>query len=127
MPRRKKATAPPEPPPPTTELVVVEPAQLPGFTELDSVLLDQAVAEINDIYVSKGLEMYFVVGEYVLSTFFGGNPETFHARWKGHATFRALGERDDLRLSYSALYNAVAVVDQRRLLPADLTAKIGAS
>jgi len=69
---------------------------------------------------TKGLELYFAVGDYVLNTFFGEDPETFHTRGKGHATFPALAEREDLRLGFSALYKAVAVVEQRRLLPDNL-------
>ncbi|MBN1337596.1 MAG: hypothetical protein JXB39_16705 [Deltaproteobacteria bacterium] len=122
MPRRLKPTPQPaaDAAPTTAELVIIEPPSLPGLVEVDAALLDEAVSQINRIYVSKGLEMYFAVGEYVLTTFFGGDPEAFHTRGKGHATFRALGERADLRLSHTAIYNAVAVVDQRRLLPDDL-------
>jgi hypothetical protein len=120
MPRRKKAHPSPEVPASTTEITVVEPPSLRGVEKIDTVLLDDAVATINRIYVGKGLELYFAVGDYVLNTFFGGDPETFHTRGKGHATFRALAEREDLHLGYSALYKAMAVVEQRRLLPDNL-------
>jgi len=90
---------------------------LPGETERDEALLDQAVAEINRIYISKGLETARSIGRYVLEVFFGGNLAAFHQRNSKHETFRALASRTDLRVAYNTLWYSVAVLDQLRALP----------
>ena len=43
---------------------------LPGEGEIDDALLNEAVIEINSIYVTKGLEMARAVGNYVVEKFF---------------------------------------------------------
>lgn len=47
---------------------------LPGAADLQPALLDEAVADLNRIYVRKGLETAREVGVYVLDRFFGGDP-----------------------------------------------------
>lgn len=110
MPRGRKTQ------PPSTDLV---PAQqvLPGETETDRELLDQAVHDLNRIYTEKGLETVLALGQYILDTFFAGNPATFQARGSEHVTFRELAARDDLHVSYATLWRAVSVVDQMKQLP----------
>ena len=90
---------------------------LPGEAEVDEEALDQAVEKINVLYAQKGLETARVIGEYVLKTFFKGDPANFHGRGKKHVTFRKLAEREDLYPSYSWIWKAVSVVEQLRLLP----------
>ena len=48
---------------------------LPGESDVDSQILDQAVIELNRIYIAKGLEAARAMGEYVLETFFDGSLE----------------------------------------------------
>ncbi|MFH1467649.1 MAG: hypothetical protein ABIO70_24905 [Pseudomonadota bacterium] len=93
---------------------------LPGEAEIATDLLDQAVAEINRIYVAKGLEMARTLGSYVLATFFGDDLDSFHAREKAHVTFRALGQREDLRVAYTTIWYSVAILGQLRQLPEDI-------
>jgi hypothetical protein len=93
---------------------------LPGASKVSTALLDQAVAELNRRYRSKGLETARSVGEYVLETFFGGDPENFRRGGTAHVSFRELGKREDLQVSFLFIWNSVAVVDQLRLLPADI-------
>jgi hypothetical protein len=93
---------------------------LPGEAEVDSALISKAVFEINRFYSAQGLETARAIGQYVIDTFFGGSLEVFHKRDGGHLSFRALAKHDDLRVSYSWLHNAVAVVEQWDLLPEDI-------
>lgn len=102
----------------TTALVLA--SNLPGGDALDADFLASAVREINRLHAAKGLETARAVGSFVLETFFGNDTENFRAHGKKHVTFRELGEREDLQVSYSFIWNAVSVVDQLRLLPADI-------
>ena len=93
---------------------------LPGQAAVRQDLIDAAVREINRAYVSKGLETAKGVGEYVLRTFFGGKVENFRKLGRKHASFRKLGEREDLHVSYVFLWNCVAMVDQLKGLPGEV-------
>ena len=102
---------------PEAALAVRSGPPLQGEESLDPVLLDRAVAEINRIYASKGLETARTIGNYVVETFFGGELDAFHQREKRHTTFRALAEREDLHVAYNTIWYSVAVLEQLRLLP----------
>jgi len=97
---------------------------LPGATTLDPTLLDAAVAEINRLHNTKGLELARAIGVYVVQAFFNNSLDTFAATNRKHLTFRALAERDDLRVSYTSVWYSVAVLDQLRLLPDDIGAAL---
>lgn len=99
-------------------------ARLPGEGVVVDQLLDEAVAHLNRIYTAKGLETARAVGEYLISTFFDGDPGRFHAHGKEHLSFRALAQREDLQVSYSFLWHACAVVEQLRLLPEDVASAL---
>jgi len=110
------------------ELVPAETTHsLPGETSADDSVLDQAVGELNRIYIAKGLEAARAMGEYVLDTFFAGDPANFRTRSNKHITFRRLAERDDLQPSYSHVFSSVAVVEQLRLLPEDIGTALSVS
>ncbi len=94
---------------------------LPGGTTLDALALDRAVAHINSIYTQKGLKTATKIGRYVLDTFFAGDFESFRHEGKKHVTFRALAERDDLCVSHSFIWYAVAVLEQSGQLPSEIT------
>lgn len=100
------------------------PLGLPGEVETDAALVDRAVEQINRYYAAQGLQTARAIGEYVLNRFFDGKAENFHRRDRKHVSFRALCHRKDLHVSYSWLYNAVAVVEQWDLLPADVRDEI---
>ena len=85
---------------------------LPGEGKLSSEMVDAAVADLNRIYVTKGLETARAVGNYVLEKFFGGDAGTFRERGNGHVSFRQLAKREDLRVGWQFIWNAVAVVEQ---------------
>ena len=95
-------------------------AALPGERVLRGDLIDQAVREINRIYVLKGLEAAKGIGEYLLRTFFHDDPEEFRTKGRKHLSFRRLAERPDLRVSYMHLWRCVSVLDQLKALPAEL-------
>lgn len=100
---------------------------LPGEAEEDDRLVDQAVQEINRRYTAKGLETARELGEYLIDTFFDGDPEKFHLRGAGHASFRQLAKREDLLPSSSFLWKACAIVEQLRQLPEDVAAELPVS
>ena len=87
-------------------------------------LLDEAVAHINRLYVAKGLETARDIGAYVLTAFFDGDSAAYQKRGNGHETFRKLAEHPGLQVSYSFIYNAVAVCEQLSTLPADLASAL---
>lgn len=97
---------------------------LPGATTLDPHLLDAAVAEINRLHNAKGLELARAIGTYVVQALFNNNLDTFAATSREHLTFRALAQRDDLRVSYTSVWYSVAVLDQLRVLPDDIGAAL---
>ncbi len=100
---------------------------LPGEAEADEQLIDKAVAELNRIYIGKGLETARALGGYVLEHFFEGDEEAFHERGRKHASFTALAKRDDLRVGYSFLWHSVAIVRQLQLLPDDIAGALPVS
>lgn len=93
---------------------------LPGAETVDDDALTAAVREINRLHAAKGLETARAIGSFVLETFFDNDTENFRSHGKKHVTFRELGEREDLQVSYSFIWNAVSVVDQLRLLPENI-------
>jgi hypothetical protein len=98
---------------------LAELAELPGEARVLPPLLDEAVAELNRIYVTKGLETARAIGEYVLEVFFDDDVGNFRDRGAGHVSFRELGRRSDLKVGWQFIWNAVAVVEQFDSLPAD--------
>ena len=102
-----------------TSAIVLAP-NLPGGDALDADALTIAVREINRLHAAKGLETARAIGSFVLETFFDNDTANFRANGKKHVTFRELGEREDLQVSYSFIWNAVSVVDQLRLLPENI-------
>jgi hypothetical protein len=92
---------------------------LPGEGKVVGDLVDEAVDDINRLYMAKGLETAKAVGDLVLNRFFAGDPKNFRDRANGHVSFRELGERDDLEVGWQFIWNAVAVVVQMRSLPAE--------
>lgn len=101
---------------PRTDLAVA----LPGAEAIDAALVDQAVADLNHLYTAKGLETARSVAECVIQVFFGGNVETFRARHGTHMSFKELGKREDLQVSYQFIWNSCAVVEQLRMLPPEI-------
>jgi hypothetical protein len=89
---------------------------------VDEKLVDQAVVWIREKVqdtVNRGMAE---IGDYVLKTFFGGQPEKVSSRdpYK-NASFRKLAERcdtDELPIGKSWLHNAVGVAVLRKSLPA---------
>lgn len=93
---------------------------LPGERQADVRLVERVVADLNRLYTRKGLETARALGEYLLAAFFNGDPAEFHRRGGSHLSFRELAGRTDLQMSSSFLWSCVAIVEQLRLLPADL-------
>lgn len=100
---------------------------LPGETTTRADLVDNAVREINRLYIGKGIEAARGIGEYVLKVFFGGRSENFRHRGRSHVSFRKLVERPDLRISHAALWKCVAIVDQLKSLPGEVAGALPVS
>ncbi len=129
VPPEVRASEPPPEAPKAREVEVTpQPAPLakvlPGETQVDEALVDQAVQHINRLYTTRALEMAREIGGYVLATFFDGDAENFRERAGSHATFKELSERDDLQFSKVWLWRAVSVYDQLALLPGDLAEEL---
>ena len=99
------------------ELRGVHAIRLPGELDVDRDMVTQAVGHLNRIYARSTLEVALEVGTYVLNAFFDGDPAAFRKRGRGHATFTALADRDELQFNRVWLWRAVSVVDQLQLLP----------
>ncbi len=92
-------------------------ALLPGEASVDAALLDNVVADITKLHMASGLVYHLKLGELLLERFFNGDGKEYAQREKRHASFRALASREDLPMSASTLYNAVAVTRQYAALP----------
>jgi hypothetical protein len=93
---------------------------LPGENEKDDDLVDAAVAEINRAWVSGHLQAARKVGELVINTFFGGDAQNAHSRSRKHQSYKALSEREDLKLSSTDLWYSVAIYEHFPLLGEEL-------
>ena len=99
-------------------------SELAGVDRLDEELLDQAVRELNRLVDKKGLRLALEVGRYVIDAFFEGDYGAFREQGKKYLTFRQLGMREDLLLSYSSIYHYVAVTEQVGRLPDELALEL---
>lgn len=90
---------------------------LPGEAVVDTQLLDQAVADIHTITIEAGLKFHLAIGRIVIDRFFGGDRHAFNARHLGHASYRALAQRDDLPVGHTTISNAVRLTQQMELIP----------
>ena len=107
-----------------TEAIVVaeqEPALPASAVKQDEKLVDKAAKQIRDILartVSQGLEE---VGNYLLDTFYEGNPELYQSLKPGkHASLTLLVERCetlDFPVSRTFLANAIGVAVMTKHLP----------
>jgi hypothetical protein len=95
-------------------------ARLAGEDAIDTRLLDEAVADLNQIYTTKALETARLIGKYILERFFHGDLNIFRSQGRRHVSFRMLAARPDLKFSYTYLWTCVAVVEQFDHLPHDL-------
>jgi hypothetical protein len=85
-----------------------------------AALVDEAVAEVNRLYLSRGVDTGRLIGEYLLGRFFGGEVVLYHACVRRHLSFDALRNHADLRVSASFLWYSTAVAAQFRQLPPEL-------
>jgi len=100
------------------------PDETAPVTEGSDDLIDEAVDRINRIYVRKGMEVVLEVGQYVLDTFFEGDPERVGDRGKDSPTFQALSAREDLRMKPAWIWRAVRLVVQLGALPEAAAAEL---
>lgn len=100
---------------------------LPGGTELDEALVDEAVAKLNWLHAVKGLETMDKVGAYIVETFFGGDEKEFGDRGAHHASYRALTRRADLHFSTTFLWRSVKVHEQLGGLAVEIASKLSAT
>lgn len=94
---------------------------LPGETSTDPEILEDLLQELDLLSRGQGLEVALQIANCVLDRLFRGNPGVFRARSNKHDTFRALQNHEDLPLSRTALWYALAVRDQVEVLPDKLS------
>lgn len=99
---------------------------LPGQLAEDASLIDTVAAAIRQAYDRGGLATMLKVGEIVLVHLFDGNVANFRSGEKKHASYRAVARRDDIGISASNLWYAVALHDNVRVL-GSLTDKLSPS
>ena len=97
---------------------------LPGEAAVDRRLLDSVVKDILDQHIQIGLTYHLGLGRLLLEAFFNGDDQEYAKREKRHVSFRELAKRDDLPVSASTLYNAVAVTRQFNTLPLELASSL---
>ena len=101
-----------------------QPPAPPGPPTPPDIDLDEAVAELNRIYITGGLRTTVAVGQYILDTFFDGDIVAFASKGGSWPSFRALHQRSDLAMSYGVLAYSVQVAHQVGLLPEPLAWKL---
>jgi hypothetical protein len=94
---------------------------------VDLGLVDQAIDEINRLWVLKTLDAVLAIGDCVLRLFFGGDSAHYRSRARKHASFRFLAGHDDLGPSASFLSRAVGTFEQARTLPPEVVAGLTAA
>ncbi len=94
----------------------------PALAEVD---IDRAVADLNRIYIVRGLETMIAIGRYVLDTLFDGDEEAFRSRRQGYTSFKKLYGHTALAMSYGMLGIAVNVMLQVEQLPRDIAYALG--
>jgi hypothetical protein len=97
---------------------------LPGARVVDDALVRRVVDGVNAIELAHGLDRVRALGRVVVDALFGGDVARFRTEAKAHRSFRALARHDDLLVSASALWYAIAIYEQLHLLPADLCARL---
>lgn len=87
----------------------------------DQAVLDNAVAYLNQAMCESGVRLAVVVSDYVVATFFGGDPAKLSVRssHKG-ASYYALCQRDDLEMGRATLQRLVRIGLQVKQLPPEL-------
>ena len=97
---------------------------LPGAGTLDASLVEQAVARLNHIYETRGLQTALEVAQTVLDLFFEGDPEAFASRSGAHASLDAVMKHPDLRLDKTFVWRSVRIYEQVQSLPVEVANKL---
>ena len=100
------------------------PIALPGERVVDNQLVSGLVEAINSKHARRSLELALEIGQLVVDHLFNGNLSLAEARARGHASYRALAERDDLALSHSRLHKCVRVLVHVHQLGPELTERL---
>lgn len=82
--------------------------------------LARAAQFIRSVTARSGVECARRVGEYLVEHFYGGDFAQVHRHGRKHASLRALAARDDLGVSPTFLWTAIAVAEQWVVLPVEL-------
>ncbi len=102
-----------------TALMVTAQPPLPGQAAEDAALVESVAVKVRTAYVGGGLTTLLNVGKIVLDAMFSGSVDAFHAAEHRHMSYRALAKRDDIGISASSLWYAVALHENVRLLGRD--------
>ena len=109
----------PMPVPTLTDLAVTDVTK--ALAPQEQAKLDSAVAYLNQVTSETGLRLAMAVSDYVISTFFGGDPAKLSSRnsHKG-ASYSALCQRDDLEMGRTTLQRLVRIGLQVKAMPPEL-------
>ena len=102
----------------SSEKPASEPAALPGQTSVDAGLIDETVADINAAMDRGGLATMRVVAAILLDKMFRDEAGRFFDHADSHVSYQALAQHPNLNASKSALWYAVAIEDNFRVLGA---------
>ena len=93
----------------------------PALAAQEQATLDNAVAYLNQAMCESGVRLAIVVSDYVISTFFGGDPAKLSSRnsHKG-ASYAALCKREDLEMGRTTLQRLVRIGLQVKAMPPEL-------
>lgn len=95
-------------------------ANLPGEVAVDAALVAEAVQKVNQIYGDGARATAKAMGEYLLTTFFGGDLDGFRSKKTKHVSFKALADHKELKFAHSALWYSVELLEQMRTLPEEI-------
>lgn len=78
------------------------------------------VAEVNRLHREGGVQTAKAIGRFLITSCFGGDASCIHDKARHPNSFRDLAKREDLTVSKSFLFYAVAVTEQSESLKSDV-------
>ena len=101
------------------------PTDLPGASTMDMTLVEETLAQIEELHTEGAVATATAIGRRVLVNMFGGRSEAFEGAYKTHLSFQELVRHERLAISRKHLYRALRLVEQQRVLPEVLSDQLG--
>ncbi len=93
---------------------------VPEPANLEQARVATLVAEVNRLHRQGGIQTARAIGQFLIESCFGGDASRIHDKSRHPNSFRELTKRDELTVSASFLFYAVAVTEQMSRLPSDV-------